>query len=53
MKNSVEVNTRQFLDIYRNKLNEFSGGMFNEQMTNVLVGVLVAAMADFCAEVKK
>ena len=51
MKNSVEVNTRMFLDIYRQKLDELSGGQFNEQMTNVMIGVLVATMAEFAVQV--
>lgn len=51
MKNNVEVNTRMFLDIYRQKLDELSGGQFNEQMTNVMIGVLIAAMAEFAVQV--
>ena len=51
MKNSVEVNTRLFLDIYRQKLDELSGGQFNEQMANVMIGVLIAAMAEFAVQV--
>lgn len=51
MKNNVEVNTRLFLDIYRQKLDELSGGQFNEQMANVMIGVLIAAMAEFAVQV--
>lgn len=51
MKNNVEVNTRMFLDIYRQKLDELSGGQFNDQMANVMIGVLVAAMAEFAVQV--
>ena len=51
MKNNVEVNTRLFLDIYRQKLDELSGGQFNEQMANVMIGVLIAALAEFAVQV--
>lgn len=51
MKNNVEVNTRMFLDIYRQKLDELSGGQFNDQMANVMIGVLIAAMAEFAVQV--
>ena len=40
-----------FLDIYRQKLDELSGGQFNEQMANVMIGVLIAAMAEFVVQV--
>ena len=40
-----------FLDIYRQKLDELSGGQFNEQMANVMIGVLIAAMAEFAVQV--
>lgn len=52
MKNSVEAYTRTFLDIYRTKLKEFSGGQFDDQMVNVMIGVLIAAIAEFALNVE-